>query len=107
MFDLYETILSRELNGNAQNTGSNGIEQRDWTKRRAQMNEVLNTGLIRTKKIAKVEGQINYAIEVVLSVKGAVMFGLQAVQGAAIAWAGVCTALQVRLLILHGTLPEI
>jgi hypothetical protein len=62
------------------------------------MYSLLNTGLDKTEKLAKVENNIGDAINIVLSIKKAIGSGLQAVPIAALAWAGVCVALQASLL---------
>lgn len=92
---LYETILSRELDGSSKEPEENAIEQTDRAKRRSQMDHLLNTGLDKTKKLAKVEKNIGDTINIVLSVKEAIGSALQAVPIAALAWTGVCVALQV------------
>lgn len=95
LFELYETILSRDLDI-SENVKGNVIEQ-DRTKRRSQMDRLLNTGLDKTARLVHVEKNIGDAIKIVLSVKEAVGSALQAVPVAAVAWTGVCIALQARL----------
>ena len=82
----------------AQRCGGNVIEQNP-KKRQSQMDRLLNTGLDKTAKLAKVEKNISDAINIVLSVKEAMGCGLQAVPVAALAWTGVCIALQASLLV--------
>jgi hypothetical protein len=70
------------------------------------MDRLLNTGLDKTARLVHVEKNIGAAIKIILSVKEAVDSALQAVPIAAVAWAGVCVALQVspphiRLLALN------
>ena len=89
LFELYETILSRDLEG----VKGNVIEQ-NRTKRRSQMDRLLNTGLEKTARLVHVEKNIGDAINIVLSVKAAVGSALQTVPIAAVAWTGVCVALQ-------------
>jgi len=62
------------------------------------MDSLLNTGLDKTEKLAKVKKNIGDAINIVLSIKEAIGSGLQAVPIAALAWTGVCVALQASLL---------
>jgi N-terminal domain of NWD NACHT-NTPase len=89
LFELYETILSRDLEG----VKGNVIEQ-NRTKRRSQMDRLLNTGLDKTARLVHVETNIGAVINITLSVKEAVDSALQAVPIAAVAWTGVCVALQ-------------
>jgi hypothetical protein len=97
LVELYETILSHELDSSSKGEKGNVIEQIDQPKRRSQMDRLLNTGLDKTKKLVKVEKNIGDAINIVLSVKDAIGSALQAVPIAALAWAGVCVALQASL----------
>lgn len=97
MVKLYETILSLELDDSSQEAKENVIEQADQAKRRSQMDRLLNTGLGKTKKLARVEKNIGNAINIVLSVNEAIGNALQAVPIAALAWTGVCVALQASV----------
>jgi hypothetical protein len=54
----------------------------------------LNTGLNKTEKLAKAEKNIGDAINIVLSIKEAIGTALYTVPIAALAWTGVCVALQ-------------
>jgi hypothetical protein len=92
LFELYETILSRDLDI-SEGVKGNVIEQ-NRTKRRSQMDRLLNTGLDKTARLVYVEKNIGDAINIVLSVKEVVGTALQAVPISAIAWTGVCVALQ-------------
>ena len=94
LIGLYETILSHDLDNCSNGAKGNVIEQKDRAKRRSQMESLLNTGLDKTEKLVKVEKNIGDTINIVLSVKEAIGTGLQAVPIAALAWAGVCVALQ-------------
>jgi N-terminal domain of NWD NACHT-NTPase len=96
LFDFYETILSHDLDSSKGAKG-NIIEQTDRMKRRSQMEDLLNTGLDNTAKLAKAEKKIGDAMKIVLSVKEAIGSGLQAVPIAALAWAGICVALEASL----------
>ncbi|KAI8625445.1 hypothetical protein F5Y19DRAFT_265094 [Xylariaceae sp. FL1651] len=95
LFDLYETILSRDLGGSEDAQG-NIIEQ-GQTERRTQMDRLLDAGLDKTARLVSVEENIGDAIKIILSVKEAIGSALQAVPVAALAWTGVCVALQVFL----------
>jgi hypothetical protein len=96
LMELYETILSHDL-GRSNGAEGNVIEQMDRKKRRSQMNRLLKTDLDKTEKLAKVEKNIGDAINIVLSIKDAIGSALQAVPIAALAWTGVCVALQASL----------
>ena len=96
LLELYETILSRELDDSSKEAKRNVIET-DPAKRRSQMDRLLNTGLDKTERLAKVEKNIGVAINIVLSVKEAIGSALQPVPIAALAWTGICVALQVSL----------
>lgn len=93
LLDFYEAILSRELDS-SRGAKENIIDQ-DRERRRSQMDHLLNVGLDKTAKLAKVEKNMGDAIKVVLSVKEAIGSGLQAVPIAALAWTGVCVVLEV------------
>lgn len=102
LVELYEQIQSREL-GDAEsddttksgsNEGTEGIA-RDHAKRRQQMLQILRKGVKKTEKSANVEENVQFAIGIVLSVKDAVDLGVQSVPQAAVAWGGLCTALQL------------
>jgi N-terminal domain of NWD NACHT-NTPase len=97
LLEYYEAILSRELGDSSKEVKENGIEKEDRTTRRSQMDRLLNTGLDRTKKLADVENNMGDAINIVLSVKDAISSALQPVPIAALAWMGVCVALEVSL----------
>jgi len=92
LLDFYEAILSRELDS-SRGAKENIIDQ-DRERRRSQMDHLLNIGLDKTAKLAKVEKNMGDAIKVVLSVKAAIGSGLQAVPIAALAWTGVCVVLE-------------
>jgi len=96
LFAFYETILSHDLDSSKGAKG-NIIEQTDRTKRRSQMEHLLNTGLDKTAELAKAEKKIGDAMKIVLSVKEAIGSGLQAVPIAALTWTGICVALEVRV----------
>lgn len=101
LFELYELILSRRLDGSKGAKG-NVIEQ-NRMKRRSQMDSLLDTGLEKTAKRVHVEKNIGDVINIVLSVKEAIGSALQAVLIAALAWTGVCVALQASALRLSIT----
>jgi hypothetical protein len=92
LFKLYKTILSRDLDS-SEGMKENVIKQ-NRTKRRSQIDCLLNTGLDKTARLVHVEKNIGDAINIILSVKEAVGSALQVVPIAAIARTGVCIALQ-------------
>jgi hypothetical protein len=85
LLNLYKTILSYKLDDSSKEAEENVIEQRDPVKRRSQIDRLLNAGLDKTQKLAKVEKNIGDAINIVLSVKEAIGSALQAVPIAALA----------------------
>jgi N-terminal domain of NWD NACHT-NTPase len=93
LLELYEAILSCKLK-DAKN-GKNLIEQ-DLSKRDVQMDDLVKIGLKQTEKLGKAKKDVGIAIDIVLSVKDAIGGALQPVPIAALAWTGVCVALQVR-----------
>ena len=97
LFKLYETILSRELEGGRKESTENVIEQANTAKRRTQMYCILDAGWNKTEKSAEVEKNIGDAMKIVLSVKEAIGSALQAVPIAALAWTGICVAMQASL----------
>ena len=96
LFDFYETILSHDLDSSKGAKG-NIIEQTDRMKRRSQMEDLLNTGLDNTAKLAKAQKNIGDVMKIVLSVKEAIGSGLLAVPIAALAWTGICVALEASV----------
>jgi hypothetical protein len=103
LVDAYERILSRELNENASTSLAsedqrNAIEQANPEMRRSQMKELIETGLKKTEKEAKVKQGIGNAMQGVLNVKDIIDSAVQACPQAALAWTGVSLALQVESL---------
>lgn len=101
--DTYERILSRELKGCGSSSTNlelqkNEIEQKNQTKRRQQMSQLVEAGLRKTAGEDKVKQVIGEAMQGVLNIKDMIGWALQPVPQAALAWTGVCFALQVTLL---------
>jgi hypothetical protein len=101
--EAYERVLSRELKGGDLSSTDlesqkNVIEDRDPKKRRSQMEDLIQAGLKKTDREDKVKQVIGEAMQGVLGVNDMIGFALQPVPQAALAWTGVCFALQVRLL---------
>jgi hypothetical protein len=102
--DAYERILSRELKGGDSSSTNlelqkNEIEQKSPIKRRQQMSQLVEAGLRKTAGEDKVKQVIGEAMQGVLNVKDMIGWALQPVPQAALAWTGVCFALQVTLLL--------
>ena len=97
----YETILSQALHGDDLHDrplqNKNTIEQSDTSKRRNQMDILIQAGLAKTEKEAKIKQSVGEILQKILLVKDAVSFAMQAMPQAALAWTGVCFALQVGL----------
>jgi hypothetical protein len=98
----YEKLLSRNLDRNATDSVAsesqdNAIEQTNPAIRRAQMCQLVQAGLKETESAAKGLQLIGNAVRVVLSAKEFVDSAIQAVPQAALAWAGVCFALQILI----------
>lgn len=92
LIQAYERILSNKLN-EAIGSEQNIIAQHDALTRRNQMRQLIYDGLNRTAKEAKVKEVIGIAI----STKDIITNAVQAVPQAALAWTGVCVALEVIL----------
>jgi hypothetical protein len=101
--DEYERILSRELMGGDSSSTNlelqkNKIEQKNPAKRQQQMSQLVEAGLRKTAGEDKVKQVIGGAMLGILNVKDMIGSALQPVPQAALAWTGVCFALQVSLL---------
>ena len=98
----YEKILSCELNEKAPKSGElkfqkNVIEQRDPAARRLQMGLLVQAGLKKTESVVKAKHGIGEVVDVILSAKNIIELAVQTVPQAALAWTGVCFALQVSV----------
>ncbi|KAF3060313.1 hypothetical protein CFAM422_011473 [Trichoderma lentiforme] len=89
LIQAYEKILSNKLD-EATGSEQNIIAQHDAHTRRKQMRQLIYDGLNKTEKEAKVKE----AIGIVLSTKDIITNAVQAVPQAALAWTGVCVALE-------------
>ncbi|KAF2809484.1 NACHT-domain-containing protein [Mytilinidion resinicola] len=103
----YETILSaRLIRKDADPADSlqtadlalqrNEIEQ-DPEKRQAQMRRLVQDGLHRTEKDAKMKQGMEDGIQAAMAVKEVVDSAVQASPQAALAWVGVCFALEILM----------
>ncbi|KAK0756825.1 hypothetical protein N5P37_010343 [Trichoderma harzianum] len=90
LIQAYEKILSNKLN-EATGSEQNIIAQHDAHARRNQMRQLIYDGLNKTAKEAKVKEVIGIAI----STKDIITNAVQAVPQAALAWTGVCMALEM------------
>ncbi|KAH0523411.1 hypothetical protein TsFJ059_008419 [Trichoderma semiorbis] len=90
LIQAYEKILSNKLN-EATGSEQNIIAQHDTHARRNQMRQLIYDGLNKTAKEAKVKEVIGIAI----STKDIITNAVQAVPQAALAWTGVCVALEM------------
>jgi N-terminal domain of NWD NACHT-NTPase len=95
----YEEILSRELDRNASQSPipepQKNVIEVDSGKRRLQMGLLVQVGLKKTEGTAKVKQGIRETVNVILSAKEIIGSAVQTVPQAALAWTGVCFALQV------------
>jgi NWD NACHT NTPase-like protein len=95
-------ILSQELDGVDWNTISESqtiIEEKNPVERKSQMTRLIQAGLEKTETEANVKKGAGEAIQVVLSAKDMIGSVIKDVPQAALAWTGVCLALQVSLLV--------
>jgi hypothetical protein len=97
LVEAYEKILSRELDRNVgAGQQDNIIAQRNPDMRWSQMGRLVQIGLKKTEEEARMKHVTGEAMQFALSANQAVGFALQAVPQAALAWTGVCFALQVN-----------
>jgi hypothetical protein len=100
LLHAYEKILSCNLHKDGigyavTESQPNAIVQHDPDTRRRQMEQLVHTGLDKTAREAKVKGCLGPTMDIVLAAKDTISFAIQAVPQAALAWAGVCIALEV------------
>jgi len=107
--DAYEKILSARLSGHDEHASNprhsvdlqqNEIAQ-DPVKRQMQMQQLIQNGLRRTEKDAKVKQGMEDGIQAAMAVKEVVNKAIQASPEAAVAWVGVCFALEVCTAVCH------
>jgi N-terminal domain of NWD NACHT-NTPase len=98
LLQAYEKILSHKLHddgsGSAAESQSNTIAH-DPDTRRGQMKLLIDAGLDKTAREAKVKEGIGAAMDIVQSAKDIISSAVQAMPQAALAWTGVCVALEV------------
>ncbi|KAL2140827.1 hypothetical protein VTI28DRAFT_3191 [Corynascus sepedonium] len=99
LIELYEKILSRQLQdgpGSAvPESQPNTIARDDADARRRQMARLIHAGLDKTGREAKVKEGLGVAVDVVLSSMNVISSAIQAVPQAALAWSGMCLALEM------------
>ncbi|KAH8800439.1 WD40-repeat-containing domain protein [Xylogone sp. PMI_703] len=94
----YEKILSQKLeNGDLKGPQlhENSIEQVDINKRWSQMEQLARASLKKTERENEVKQVVNAALRGVTSLNALIETALQAIPQAALAWTGVCFAIQV------------
>jgi hypothetical protein len=100
LVDAYERILSRDLDDaspEGSQTGKNEIAQADRIKRWEQMQRLLQAGLQKTEQESRAKQTIGNAMQGLLAVKDMIGSALQTMPQAALAWTGVCFAIEVRM----------
>ncbi|KAK7178050.1 beta transducin-like protein HET-D2Y [Paraphaeosphaeria sporulosa] len=105
--DAYEKILSTRLSeqdadaSNPPNSADLASQQNeiahDAGKRRIQMQQLVQNGLRRTEKDARVKQGMEDGIQAAMAVKEVVEKAIQASPEAAVAWVGVCFALEILM----------
>ncbi|WPJ60419.1 hypothetical protein SMAC4_13266 [Sordaria macrospora] len=95
----YEKILSRQLlnssNSMMLESQPNIIAQNNNLDRRHQMTQLIDAGLAKTEREANMKESCGEVVDVVLSVKNIISAAIQAVPQAALAWTGICIALEM------------
>lgn len=104
LVDAYEKILSchlcdRDPESDGDVDEENIIAQGDPGARRAQMEQLVTSGLVKIKREAKMKESLDKGMQVVMSAKEVIRSAIQTIPQAALAWTGVCVALEVRLCI--------
>ncbi|KAL7933498.1 WD40-repeat-containing domain protein [Trichoderma chlorosporum] len=100
LMQAYERILSSKLSSQGfdilmNESRENIIAQNDTNERRNQMRQLIQEGLKKTAKEARVKEAIGTATEFIFSAKEIISNAVQAVPQAALAWTGVCVALEM------------
>ncbi|KAK4150587.1 NACHT domain-containing protein [Chaetomidium leptoderma] len=99
LVDVYEKILSWQLQdgpGSAvPESQPNTIAQNNSDARRRQMIQLIHAGLDKTSREATVKESLGVAVNVVLLARNIISSAIQAMPQAALAWTGICLALEV------------
>jgi len=75
----------------------NYIEQRDKGKRWSQMELLIQAGLKKIERESEMKQTVGAALQGLLSLKDLIGSALETIPQAALAWTGVCFAMQVGL----------
>lgn len=100
LIQAYEKILSsklydRSLEFNGDVYEKNTIAQDDPGARRAQMEQLVTSGLAKITREAKIKESTG--VQIIMSAKEMISSAIQTIPQAALAWTGVCVALEVVL----------
>ncbi|KAK4220598.1 NACHT domain-containing protein [Podospora fimiseda] len=99
LVDSYEKILSRQLQeglgSKVPKSQLNIIAQDEPDRRRHQMIQLIHSGLDKTESEAKLKDNLKVPVDVIFSAKNIISSAIQAVPQAALAWSGICVALEV------------
>lgn len=99
LVESYEKILAALLKEDEGQLSDLAVPEdalaQEAEKRRAQMRKLVDIGLEKTEKDAKVKERLGNSIKTVQAVKGVVDKAIQASPQAALAWVGACFALDV------------
>ncbi|UKZ84837.1 uncharacterized protein TrAFT101_000727 [Trichoderma asperellum] len=100
LVDAYEKILSchlcdRDPESDGDVDEENIIAQGDPGARRAQMEQLVTSGLVKIKREAKMKESLDKGMQVVMSAKEVIRSAIQTIPQAALAWTGVCVALEL------------
>ncbi|KAJ6028364.1 WD40 repeat-like protein [Penicillium herquei] len=102
LLQAYENILARELDGGVERPSSfvnqhtgNAIEQDDFDARRSQMKQIVQRGLQKTEKEAKLKKTMGQPMQIALAANDIISFALNSCSEAALAWSGISLALQI------------
>lgn len=100
LLEAYEKVLSSELatttaTSPVSETDQNLIAQEDTEMRRAQMRQLVDKGLAKTKREADVKQGIGQGIDVALGANELISTSIKNSPEASLAWTGVTFALQV------------
>ncbi|KAK4220533.1 NACHT domain-containing protein [Podospora fimiseda] len=99
LVDSYEKILSQQLQeglgSKVPKSQLNIIAQDEPERRRHQMIQLIHSGLDKIESEAKLKDNLKVPVDVILSAKNIISSAIQAVPQAALAWSGICVALEV------------
>lgn len=90
--EAYEKILFVEI-PKAQHDSTGATSEQNATS--AEMIQLVNTGVERTKKEVEIKGTVKQWLDIVNSVKGVIDNAIKVAPDAAVAWAGICIGLEV------------